>query len=68
MGRRNDHMDEESVRVLARIEDETDPRVCCIALKKRIEQLERAGQPVPQPLLIAQHQLMTELIAESQGR
>lgn len=68
MGRRADHVDEESIKVLARIEAESDPRLCCVALKKRIEQLERAGEPVPEALLIAQRQLMTELIAESQGR
>ena len=68
MGRRPDHTDAESVKVLARIEEERDPRVCCMALKRRIDQLEHAGQPVPEALIIAQRQLVTELIAESQGR
>ena len=68
MGRRADHIDEESCKVLARMEDESDPRLSCAALKSRIDHLQQSGETVPEALLIAQRQLMSELIAESQGR
>lgn len=68
MGRRADQIDEETIKVLAGIEEEPDARVCYAAVKRRIDALEQAGEAVPEALVIAQRQLMTDLVAESQGR
>ena len=68
MGRRADHIDVETLRVLAGIEDMDDPRKAWAAVKGRIEALRRAGKDVPEALVIAERQLMCELMAESQGR
>ena len=68
MGRRADQIDEETFKVLAGIDEEVDPRVCYTAVRQRIDALEAAGQAVPEALIIAQRQLMTDLVAQSQGR
>ena len=63
-----DDIDDESAEVLVAIEQEDDGRVSYAAIKRRIDALERAGDTVPGALIVAQRQLMTDLIAESQGR
>ena len=68
MGRNIDQIDDETFKVLAVLDDEQDARVCYAAVKRRIDALETAGETVPEALIIAQRQLMTDLIAESQGR
>jgi hypothetical protein len=68
MGRVADQIDAESVKILADVEQETDGRVSYAAIKRRIDALQTAGEIVPQALVVAQRQLMTDLIAESQGR
>ena len=68
MGRRADQLDEESFKILAGIEEEPDARVCYAAVQRRIQALELAGETVPEALIIAQRQLMTDLVAQSQGR
>ena len=68
MGRRAGQVDEETFKVLAGLDDEADARVCYKAVKQRIDALEAAGEAVPDALIIAQRQLMTDLVAESQGR
>lgn len=69
MARKADNkFDEETTRVLESIEEEGDPRICCAELKRKIEQFQKAGERVPEALLVAQQQLIRELMAESQGR
>jgi hypothetical protein len=67
-GRKADQIDEETFKVLARIDEEADARDCYKAIKQRIDAIEAAGQLVPEALIIAQRQLMTDLVAQSQGR
>jgi hypothetical protein len=68
MGRRADQIDEKTKQILAGIEDEDDPRVSWGAVAKRIAALQDEGRQVPEGLVIAERQLMTVLMAESQGR
>lgn len=68
MGRRADHVDQEMLRVLGNLDAEEDPRKSYAELHERIRQYRRTGTPVPEPLAIAERQLVTEMMAESQGR
>ena len=68
MGRRADRIDETTIAVLVGIDDAEDPRQAWGAVKRRIETLREAGDEVPEALVIAERRLVTELMAESQGR
>ena len=68
MGRRADHIDDETIEILAGIEEAEDPRMAWGAVKRRIDRLRETGCDVPQALVIAERQLMTDFMAESQGR
>jgi hypothetical protein len=68
MNRGVDQLDEEMSRFIAGIDDTEDPRKAWAAVKQRIEALRTAGHVVPDVLTKVEHQLMTECMAESQGR
>ena len=68
MGRRADIEDQITVDILSGIEDAADPREAWGAVKRRIDALKEAGREVPEGLIVAERQLMTDFMAESQGR
>ena len=68
MGRRADHLDAESSKILAGLDDMEDPRMAWAAVRVRIDQLRRKGDSVPDELITAERHLMTEFMAQSQGR
>lgn len=68
MGPRANQVDRETLRILGDLEDQVDPRKSYAELQERIRQYRRMGTPVPEPLAIAERQLMTEMMAQSQGR
>ena len=68
MGRRADLIDQTTIEIIAGIEDAEDPRQAWGAVKRRIDWLREAGRKVPEALVIAERQLMTDFMAESQGR
>ncbi|MGE0629949.1 MAG: hypothetical protein AB7O43_19290 [Hyphomicrobiaceae bacterium] len=68
MGRETGHLDAESSRVLESAEATDDPRVGYAAVKRRIDGLVAAGEPVPEALLIAARRLSIDCMHESQGR
>ena len=55
----NVRMDDETRKVLDRVENEADARVACAALKRRIDHFEKNGDAVPEALLIAQRLKLT---------
>lgn len=63
-----DKMDKETIAVLRQIEHVDDPRDALVALKERIRHFEQAGKSVPPALVRAEHSLLVELAAHSQGR
>lgn len=68
MGRRADQIDEETLKVMAGIEEAQDLRKSWAALKARMTALREAGRPVPEALIAAERQVMRECMAQSQGR
>ena len=68
MGPRANPVDRETMRILGDLEDQADPRKCYAELQERIRQYRQKGTPVPEALAIAERQLMTEMMAQSQGR
>lgn len=68
MGRYADPDKPSTRELLVEIERLDDPRQAWGTVKRRIDDLQRLGREVPEALIIAERQLMTELTAESQGR
>ena len=68
MGRRADQIDEETLKVMAGIEEAQDLRKSWAALKARMTALRESGRPVPEALIAAERQVMRECMAQSQGR
>lgn len=68
MGRRADLIDQVTIDILEKIDDAEDPRQAWGLVKRQIEALREAGNEVPEALVVAERQLMTELMAASQGR
>ncbi len=69
MGRKIERQhDEITLKILETIDDADDPRMAWGQVKKRIETLREAGREVPEALVIAERRLMTDFMAESQGR
>lgn len=58
----------EMAELIDELEDELDPRVAVARVEERIAVYREAGWPVPEELARYQRDLMTELMAESQGR
>lgn len=65
---RRANRDEVTLKIIEGIEDAADPRMAWGAVKRRIDTLREAGREVPEELVVAERQLMTEFMAESQGR
>ncbi|HXF54034.1 MAG TPA: hypothetical protein VNK52_07910 [Hyphomicrobiaceae bacterium] len=68
MGPRTSQVDKDEVRLLGSLEEEDDPRKAYAKLQDRIRAYRRTGKAVPEPLAVAERQLMTEMMAQSQGR
>ena len=68
MGRRADRIDEMTLEVLVGIEEDEDPRHAYAAVRRRIEDIRKAGEDIPDALVTAEQRLMAECIAASQGR
>lgn len=68
MGRRAEQLDSKTFEIISGIEDAEDPRIAWGQVKRRIDVLREAGHEVPEALIIAERRLMTEFMAESQGR
>jgi hypothetical protein len=68
MGSRTNHVDRETLRILGSLEDQDDPRKSYAELQERIWAYRRTGKAIPEALAIAERQLMTEMMAQSQGR
>lgn len=68
MGRKAGDLDRQTLLILAEIEDQEDPRTAWGKVRRRIDALREAGDEVPEALILAERNLMTELTAESQGR
>lgn len=68
MGRRAEQLDSKTFEIISGIEDAEDPRIAWGQVKRRIDVLRDAGREVPEALIIAERRLMTEFMAESQGR
>ena len=68
MGRRADLIDSTTIEIIEGIEDAEDPRLAWGQVHRRIEALREAGREVPAALITAERRLMTEFMAQSQGR
>ena len=68
MGRRADQIDSKSAEIIIGIEDQEDPRMAWGQVKRHIDALREAGREVPEALIVAERNLMTEFMAQSQGR
>ncbi len=68
MRRRAEPLDRKTIEVIEAIDDADDPRKAWGAVKRRMDLLRAEGRDIPEALVIAERNLMTELMAESQGR
>ncbi len=73
MGRKYDGLqdrqpDEATLKVLQVLDKADDPRQAWGEISRRIDTLRKTGREVPEALVVAERQLMTEFMAESQGR
>jgi hypothetical protein len=68
MGRKANHADQTTMQVLERIEEEDDPRMAWGVVSRRIRAMREAGREVPDALVMVERKLMTDMMAESQGR
>ena len=68
MGQRADGIDQQSLLILAQIDEQADPRKAWGQVKRRIDALRESGTEVPTALVRAERNLMTELMSQSQGR
>jgi hypothetical protein len=60
--------DPEIAVLLTAIEEQDDPRDAYAMVQERIEQYRVAGWSVPEDLIRVERTMMTEFMAESQGR
>ncbi len=51
-----------------RLDDLEDPRVCYAMVQERIRLCEQSGEEIPEDLRRLEKSLLTECLAESQGR
>ena len=68
MGRLADHVDEETLKLLAGLDEAQDLRASWAALRQRIDQLQSSGHDVPRVLVDAERRVIGECMAQSQGR
>jgi hypothetical protein len=68
MGRRAENFHEDLTVLLGEIDQVDDPREAYAMVQDRIQDYRRAGWAVPDDLIRVQRTMMTEFMAESQGR
>lgn len=68
MRRRAEPLDSKTLEVIESIEDTDDLRTAWGAVKNRMETLRAEGRAIPEALVMAERNLMTEMTAASQGR
>lgn len=68
MGKRSERLPAECVELLSELDNFEDLRDAYARVKDRIREYAAAGRPVPEALLRCERHLMTEFMAESQGR
>ena len=64
----SDQMQSEIAELNHRIDELQDPRACYALVQDRIRTYRTSGSVVPDDLKRLEHQLMTECMAQSQGR
>jgi hypothetical protein len=64
----SDQMQCEIAELSHRMDELEDPRDCYALIKERINTYRSKGSTVPEELARMEHQLMTECMAQSQGR
>jgi hypothetical protein len=64
----SDQMQSEIAELNHRMEELEDPRDCYALVKERINTYRSSGERVPDDLTRMERQLMTECMAQSQGR
>lgn len=68
MGKRGEKLPIDCIELLAELDDCDDLRDAYARLQARIRAYSAAGRPVPEALLRCERDLMTEFMAQSQGR
>jgi hypothetical protein len=64
----NEQMQSEIADLNRQMEAMDDPRRCYALVQERIRKYRQSGANVPQDLALLERQLLTECLAESQGR
>ncbi len=64
----SDQMQAEIADLNVRLDQIDDPRQCWVMLQEKIDQMKSAGWVIPEDIKLMERQLMTECLAESQGR
>lgn len=64
----SDQMQAEIADLNVRLDQMDDPRQCWVMLQQKIDQMKSAGWVIPEDIKLMERQLMTECLAESQGR
>ncbi|HKZ96328.1 MAG TPA: hypothetical protein VJ045_05060 [Hyphomicrobiaceae bacterium] len=64
----NNQMQSEIAELNVKLEELDDPRRCFAMVQERIRQFRLRGWPIPDDLARIERRLMTECLAESQGR
>ncbi len=64
----SEQMQSEIAELANRFEELGDPRACYALVQERIRSYQKHGKAIPEDLQRLQRQLMTECMAESQGR
>jgi hypothetical protein len=68
MGRKSEKLREDFTVLMTKIEDEDDPRAAYAIVQDRIQEYRTAGWAVPDDLIRVERKMMTDFMAESQGR
>ncbi len=68
MGRKAEQLYQDLTVIMTQIEDKDDPREALAIVQSRIREYRSAGWAVPDDLARVERHLMTEFMAESQGR
>jgi hypothetical protein len=68
MARKTEKLQEDVTVLLTRIEGEDDPRQAYAMVRSRIQEYREAGWAVPDTLIRVERKMMTDFMAESQGR
>jgi hypothetical protein len=68
MARRTEKLYEDFAVIMGEIDSTDDPRAAYAMVQERINEFRSAGWAVPDDLIRIERNLMTEFMAESQGR